>query len=89
MQELKKNFKFYAITYGCRVNQYETQSIREYWISLGGVETEEPAEADVIFIDSCAVTAEAVADALASCTTLTLFFIRRKTLLPLPADAKR
>lgn len=33
--------------------------------------------------------AEAVADALASCTTLTLFFIRRKTLLPLPADAKR
>ena len=63
MQELKKSFKFYAITYGCRVNQYETQSIREYWISLGGVETEEPAEADVIFIDSCAVTAEAVADA--------------------------
>ena len=52
MQELKKSFKFYAITYGCRVNQYETQSIREYWISLGGVETEEPAEADVIFIDS-------------------------------------
>jgi len=33
--------------------------------------------------------AEAVADALASCTTLTLFMIRRKTLLPLPkAEAK-
>ena len=63
MQELKQNFKFYAITYGCRVNQYETQSIREWWQSLGGIETEEPAEADVILIDSCAVTAEAVADA--------------------------
>ena len=33
--------------------------------------------------------AEAVADALASCTTLTLFFIRRKTLLPLPAEQRR
>jgi len=33
--------------------------------------------------------AEAVADALASCTTLTLFFIRRKTLLPLsPAEQR-
>ena len=33
--------------------------------------------------------AEAVADGLASCTTLTLFMIRRKTLLPLPkAEAK-
>lgn len=33
--------------------------------------------------------AEAVADGLASCTTLTLFFIRRKTLLPLPAQQRR
>lgn len=33
--------------------------------------------------------AEAVADALASCTTLTLFMIRRKTLLPLPAEERR
>ena len=33
--------------------------------------------------------AEAVADGLASCTTLTLFFIRRKTLLPLPAESRR
>lgn len=33
--------------------------------------------------------AEAVADGLASCTTLTLFFIRRKTLLPLPLEQRR
>ena len=35
------------------------------------------------------VYAEAVADGLASCTTLTLFFIRRKTLLPIPAQQRR
>jgi len=33
--------------------------------------------------------AEAVADALASCTTLTLFMIRRKTLLPMPVEERR
>lgn len=33
--------------------------------------------------------AEAVADGLASCTTLTLFFIRRRTLLPISADQRR
>ncbi|WP_294557404.1 MiaB/RimO family radical SAM methylthiotransferase [uncultured Mailhella sp.] len=60
---MEGTFRFYAVTYGCRVNQYETQAIREWWQSLGGVETDEPAEADVILIDSCAVTAEAVSDA--------------------------
>lgn len=58
-----KAFKFYAVTYGCRVNQYETQSIREWWQSLGGTETDDVAEADVVFVDSCAVTAQAVSDA--------------------------
>ncbi len=57
------DFKFHAVTYGCRVNQYETQAIREWWQSLGGTETADPAEADVILVDSCAVTAEAVSDA--------------------------
>ena len=60
---MEKAFKFYAVTYGCRVNQYETQAIREWWQSLGGVETDDPAEADVVLVDSCAVTAEAVSDA--------------------------
>ena len=58
-----KPFNFYAVTYGCRVNQYETQAIREWWQSLGGTETDDPAEADVVLVDSCAVTAEAVSDA--------------------------
>lgn len=56
-------FTFYAVTFGCKVNQYETQAIREYWQSLGGVEQEEPQGAQVILIASCAVTAEAVSDA--------------------------
>ena len=60
---MEQNFTFYAVTYGCRVNQYETQAIREWWQSLGGVETDDPASADVVLVDSCAVTAEAVSDA--------------------------
>ena len=56
-------FTFYAVTYGCKVNQYETQAIREWWQSLGGVETEHPEQAQVILVASCAVTAEAVSDA--------------------------
>lgn len=57
------SFTFYAATFGCKVNQYETQAIREWWQSLGGVETEDPKEAQVILVASCAVTAEAVSDA--------------------------
>lgn len=60
---MEKTFKFYTITYGCRVNQYETQAIREWWQSLGGTEIDDPAEADVVLVDSCAVTAQAVSDA--------------------------
>jgi MiaB/RimO family radical SAM methylthiotransferase len=60
---MKQSFNFYAVTYGCRVNQYETQAIREWWQSLGGQETEDPAQAEVILVASCAVTAEAVSDA--------------------------
>lgn len=60
---MEKTFTFHAVTYGCRVNQYETQAIREWWQSLGGTETDDPAEADVVLVDSCAVTAEAVSDA--------------------------
>ena len=59
---MKKNFKFFIRTYGCRVNQYESQSIRERWLALGGEETGSPQEADVILVSTCAVTAQAVSD---------------------------
>ncbi len=60
---MDRDFRFYIRTYGCRVNQYECQSIRERWCELGGTETDQPEEADVILVSSCAVTAQAVSDA--------------------------
>ena len=38
-------WKFYFITFGCKVNQYETQSLREAWQARGGVECDDPAQA--------------------------------------------
>lgn len=56
-------WKFFIITFGCKVNQYESQSLREAWPALGGAECADPAEADVICINSCAVTAKGERDA--------------------------
>ena len=43
-------WKFLLVTFGCKVNQYETQSVREAWTRLGGTECEKSAEADVILV---------------------------------------
>jgi len=59
---------FYTATMGCKINQYETRSIAEAWartMSEGGQqpkEVDEPQEASLILVNSCAVTANAVAD---------------------------
>jgi MiaB/RimO family radical SAM methylthiotransferase len=58
-----KKFAFQIHTFGCKVSQYESQAIREHWLELGGYEEDAPSRADVILVASCAVTAEAVADA--------------------------
>ena len=50
-------WKFFFITFGCKVNQYETQSLREAWQARGGVECDDPARADVVCVNSCAITA--------------------------------
>lgn len=52
-------FKFYCETYGCKVNQYESQALREAWQKSGGIETDSPALADFILVNSCAITARA------------------------------
>lgn len=58
------SFSFQILTYGCKVNQYESQAIREYWQSLGAGEVLEKGETpDLILLAGCAVTAQAVADA--------------------------
>jgi MiaB/RimO family radical SAM methylthiotransferase len=53
---------FYLVTQGCRVNQYESQALREIWTSNGLLETDDPTAADMVFINSCAVTERAVLD---------------------------
>jgi len=56
---------FYTATLGCKINQYETRSIAEAWASDAGQAAEEvqsPQEANLILVNSCAVTANAVAD---------------------------
>lgn len=58
--------RFFTATLGCKINQYETRSIAEAWASKDGnqdaSETLEPREADLILVNSCAVTANAVRD---------------------------
>lgn len=56
-------WSFCVRTFGCKVNQYESQSLREAWLSMNGTETDDPAAADVVLLNTCAVTANAVADA--------------------------
>ncbi|MEG6506582.1 MiaB/RimO family radical SAM methylthiotransferase [Nitratidesulfovibrio sp. 1201_IL3209] len=53
---------FFALTLGCKINQYETEAVREAWLARGWREAADPAGADVLLINSCAVTARAVAD---------------------------
>ena len=53
---------FYTATLGCKINQYETRAIGEAWSGGDAREVETPQEADLILVNSCAVTANAVAD---------------------------
>ena len=49
------NIKF--ITLGCKVNQYETQSMREAFIRKGHT-SDDGIKPDIVIINSCSVTAE-------------------------------
>ncbi len=53
---------FHLTTFGCKVNQYESQVILEHWNGQGHLQVAEAVQADVILIHSCAVTAKAVAE---------------------------
>ncbi len=54
--------RFLLFTLGCKINQYESQALREAWIGRGFIEVDDPAEAELALVNSCAVTAQAVAD---------------------------
>ncbi len=54
--------RFHIVTLGCKVNQYESQALRESWRAAGLEETADPATADMLLVNSCAVTARAIRD---------------------------
>lgn len=56
-------WRFCLLTFGCKVNQYESQALREAWLAQGGQETGDLATADIVCINSCAITARGERDA--------------------------
>lgn len=54
--------KFWLTTLGCKINQYESESIRQRWLQMGYEQAENDAEAHEVVINSCAVTASALRD---------------------------
>jgi threonylcarbamoyladenosine tRNA methylthiotransferase MtaB len=51
-----KNKTFYIKTLGCKVNQYESQVIREKFLGKGYLESDSIDEADVCVFNTCTVT---------------------------------
>ncbi|MBR2522898.1 MAG: tRNA (N(6)-L-threonylcarbamoyladenosine(37)-C(2))-methylthiotransferase MtaB [Clostridiales bacterium] len=51
--------KVYFLTLGCRVNQYETDAIRNLFIEKGHQITDDPSDADCCIVNTCSVTGEA------------------------------
>jgi threonylcarbamoyladenosine tRNA methylthiotransferase MtaB len=57
-----KKVKFYTL--GCKVNQYETQEIRERFLEAGFLEVKGKEAADIYVVNTCTVTAKADKDSL-------------------------
>ena len=53
---LNKRGTFYIKTLGCKVNQYESQVIRENFLRNGYAEAEDLNEADIYVVNTCTVT---------------------------------
>jgi threonylcarbamoyladenosine tRNA methylthiotransferase MtaB len=54
--------RVYLRTFGCRANQYDSESVRAMVERSGGVLTADVRDADVAIFNSCAVTSEAEAE---------------------------
>jgi len=54
--------KFYVSTMGCKINQYESEALSEAWRARGLTEVASPEDAQVLLVNSCAVTSRAVGD---------------------------
>jgi len=59
---IMKTVKFYTL--GCKVNQYDTQSIRERFLEKGFEEPQDSKPADIYVINTCTVTQKADANSL-------------------------
>ncbi len=57
--------KVYFKTVGCRVNQVESESLREKFAALGHKTADEPELADLVVVNTCSVTAKADRDCIA------------------------
>ena len=62
--------RFRCITFGCRVNQYETQAIREQLQAKGHVAVPEGEEVDLLIVNSCTVTEAADRECIRSVRVL-------------------
>jgi threonylcarbamoyladenosine tRNA methylthiotransferase MtaB len=54
--------RLYLRTFGCRANQYDSETVRAMVIAAGGTIVDAPEDADIALFNSCAVTTDAVAD---------------------------
>ncbi|GAC1516788.1 MAG: tRNA (N(6)-L-threonylcarbamoyladenosine(37)-C(2))-methylthiotransferase MtaB [Gemmatimonadaceae bacterium] len=54
--------KIYLQTFGCRANQYDSETVRAMALAGGATVVDTPRDADVALFNSCAVTAAAEAD---------------------------
>ncbi len=54
---------FAFVTFGCKVNQYESQALRERFAARGLAEVEPAGGADVYVVNTCTVTETATAEA--------------------------
>ena len=57
MQKINPSIKFFTL--GCKANQYDTQSIRERFLSKGFQEIETSSQPDYFLVNTCTVTSGA------------------------------
>lgn len=50
--------KIFYYTFGCKVNQYETENIREMLLNIGYEDTSDFSQAEICVINTCTVTAQ-------------------------------
>lgn len=65
MNDSETRKTFALVTFGCKVNQYESHALREAWLAEGFHEASD-RDAKTVCITTCAVTSKGVADARAA-----------------------